>query len=109
VIVDAIGLAKENQDNWSLPELLRIRALVHAAQGERNEQEAMLVESMELAQRLGASSWRLRAASDLARLWQTQSRTLEAKRLLQPVFDGFKDGFETRDLTSAAKLLTELR
>ena len=109
VIVDALALANENNDNWSLPELLRIRALVHAAQGQRREQEAALVKSMELAQQLGASSWRLRAASELARLWQTQSRTLEAKLLLQPVFDGFKDGFETRDLTSAAKLLAELR
>jgi predicted ATPase len=108
-IVDALALANKNSDNWSTPELLRIRALVHAAQGEQREQETALVESMELAQRLGASSWRLRAASDLARLWQTQSRTLEAKHLLQPVFDGFKDGFETRDLTSAAKLLAELR
>jgi len=109
VIVDALALTRKNQDNWSLPELLRIRALVHAAQGEQTEQEAVLVESIELAQQLGASSWRLRAASDLARLWQAQSRPLDAKRLLQPVFDEFKDGFETRDLTSAAKLLAELR
>ena len=108
-IADALALASKNNDNWSLPELLRIRALVHASQGERREQEAALVKSIELAQRLGASSWRLRAASDLARLWQTQSRTLEAKHLLQPVFDGFTDGFETRDLSSAAKLLAELR
>ena len=108
-IVDALSLANKNQDNWALPELLRIRALVHAAKGERSEQEAALVKSMELAQQLGALSWRLRAASDLARLWQMQSRTLEAKQLLQPVFDGFTDGFETRDLTGAAKLLAELR
>jgi len=108
VIVDALALTHKNDDNWSLPELLRIRALVHAAQGEPREQESALMKSMELAQRLGASSWGLRAASDLARLWQTQSRTLEAKRLLQPVFDGFQDGFETRDLRSAAKLLAEL-
>jgi len=109
VIVDALALANKNNDNWSFPELLRIRALVHAAQGEQREQEATLLKSMELAQRLGASSWRLRAASDLARLWQTQSRSIEAKRLLQPVFDGFQDGFETRDLTTAAKLLAELQ
>jgi predicted ATPase len=108
-IRDALALATKNNDNWSFPELLRVQALVLAAQGLAKEQEAVLVQSMELAQTLGASSWRLRAASDLARLWHAQSRTLDAKRLLQPVFDSFSDGFETRDLTVAAQLLAELQ
>jgi predicted ATPase len=108
-IRDALALATKNSDNWSLPELLRIQAFVLAAQGQQKEQEAALMKSIELAQKLGASSWQLRSASDLARLWQTQSRTIEAKRLLQPVFDTFTDGFETRDLTVAAKLLAELQ
>jgi hypothetical protein len=105
----ALALTATNEDNWSFPEVLRIQAFVLAAQGRAQEQESVLVKSMDVAQQLGATSWRLRAAIDLARLWHGQSRTLDAKRLLQPVFDGFTDGFETRDLVAAAQLLSELQ
>jgi predicted ATPase len=107
-IRESLDLATKNNDNWSFPELLRIQAFVLAARGQQQEQEAILVKSMALAEKLGASSWRLRAGIDLARLWQAQSRTLEAKSMLQPVFAVFTDGLETRDLVTAAKVLAEL-
>ncbi len=108
-IRDALALTTKNEDNWSLPELLRIHAFVLAAQDRPQEQEFVLLRSIDLAQQLGAWSWRLRAAIDLGRLWQAQARTLDAKRLLQPIFDSFSDGFETRDLVVAAQVLAELQ
>lgn len=108
-IRDALALAHRQDDNWSLPELLRIHALVLAAQGRPEEQEATLIESIALAEQLGAASWRLRAATDLALLWQAQSRAVEATRMLQAVLETFSEGFGTRDLVTAAELLDELR
>jgi predicted ATPase len=60
---------------------------------------------MGVAQRIGARSWRLRAASDLAALWRARSRTDTARALLLPIFNEFTEGFATRDLVVAAGLL----
>lgn len=108
MIGESLEMASKHNDNWSLPELLRIQAFVRAAQGRAEEQEATLLRSMALAEQLGAAAWRLRAATDLARLWQTQARAVAAEGMLQAVFEGFTEGFDTRDLVSAAKLLDEL-
>lgn len=108
-IADALDLADRQNDTWCLPELLRIQAFILAARGRTDDQAAILKKSMTLAEEIGAWSWRLRAANDLARLWQAQSRTLEARQMLQPIYDAFTEGFETRDLAVAARLLVELQ
>lgn len=107
-IEEALDLASKQNENWSLPELLRIQVFVLAARGRPRAQEATLLKSMALAEKRGATSWRLRAGIDLARLWQRESRALEAKSMLQPLFDTFTEGLETRDPATAAKLLADL-
>jgi len=49
-----------------------------------------------------------RAATRLARLWQSQGKTAEARDLLAPVHGWFTEGFETADLTEAKALLDGL-
>ena len=44
----------------------------------------------------------------LARLWQQEGKTTEARELLAPVYDWFTEGFETKDLQEAKVLLEEL-
>ncbi len=44
----------------------------------------------------------------LARLWQSQGKTAEARDLLQPVHDWFTEGFDTMDLKAAKTLLESL-
>lgn len=107
-IDESIQMATQGNDNWSFPELLRVRAFVLAAQGQLAEQESTLLNSLALAEKLGAGSWRLRTAIDLARLWHAQSRTPEATRMLRAVVDTFSDGLDTRDVATAAKLLEAL-
>ncbi|WP_437535029.1 AAA family ATPase [Sorangium sp. So ce726] len=109
MILEALAMAREQKDYCNLPELLRIQASVLAAQGQLEEQEAALLEAMSLAEKFGAASWRLRAANDLARLWQSQARTREATRMLQAVFDTFTEGFGTPDLATARALLDALK
>ena len=44
----------------------------------------------------------------LARLWYSQGKTVEARKLLAPVYDWFTEGFDTADLKEAKALLGEL-
>jgi tetratricopeptide (TPR) repeat protein len=108
-IREAEGLAAVQNEKWCLPEILRIRAFIAQAQGEHRNAELLLQQSIAVAEEIGALTWQLRASNDLAVLWRAQSRTVEAKRLLKPVFDAFSEGFETHDLVAAAKLLAELK
>ena len=52
--------------------------------------------------------WELRAAMSLARLWREQGKVQQARELLAPVYSWFTEGFDTRDLKEAKKLLEEL-
>jgi len=44
----------------------------------------------------------------MARLWRDQGKRDEARELLAPVYGWFTEGFDTRDLKEAKKLLDEL-
>jgi predicted ATPase len=54
------------------------------------------------------STWELRAAMSMARLWRDQGKRDEARELLAPVGGWFTEGFDTRDLKEAKGLLEEL-
>ena len=49
-----------------------------------------------------------RAATSLARLWQSQGRRQDAYDVLAPVYEWFTEGFDTADLQEAQGLLNEL-
>ena len=70
--------------------------------------EATFRDALEVARRQSAKFWELRAAISLARLWQGQGRSDEARDLLAPVYDWFTEGFDMRDLKEAKLLLGEL-
>jgi hypothetical protein len=44
----------------------------------------------------------------LARLWRDQSKRIEARNLLAPVYDWFTEGFDTPVLKDAKALLDQL-
>ena len=46
--------------------------------------------------------------NELSRLWCSQDKPQQARRLLDPVDGWFTEGFETRDLKEAKALLGEL-
>lgn len=104
----ALDRADAKNDLWCLPEVSRVQASILLAQGQADRAEMQLKKSMTLAQAIGASSWRLRTALDLARLWCAQSRADDAYQMLLPIFSEFTEGFETRDLVAAADILGSL-
>ena len=73
------------------------------------EAEACFQQALDVARRQEAKSLELRAATSLARLWQRQAKTVEARELLAPVYNWFTEGFDTADLKDAKAVLDELR
>ena len=107
-IQEALDSAAQRKERWCEPELLRIKAEVVAALGHQDDAEALLRQSLVLAQEQGALSWQLRTATSLARLLRNQGRLADAIACLKPVFGRFTEGFGTPDLISAKQLLDEL-
>jgi DNA-binding SARP family transcriptional activator/tetratricopeptide (TPR) repeat protein len=70
--------------------------------------ERCLKRSVEVARAQGAHLFELRAATSLARLWQTQERPDEARNMLSPIYDWFTEGFDGVDLQEAKALLDKL-
>ena len=90
-------------------ELHRVRGgLLFAAGANEDEAGAAYVRAIEIARTQQARTLELRAATDLARLWRTQRRDNDAWHLLQNLYSGFTEGFDTMDLREAKTLLDQL-
>jgi predicted ATPase len=61
----------------------------------------ILRSSLEIARAQQARCWELRAACDLARLWQAQGRGREGLKVVQAIYEQFTEGFDTTDLDTA--------
>ena len=117
VLTDALDLAEKNDDErWFDAELYRIKGELiwqrsrdkgHNAKVEE-EVETCFLQAIEIAQRQGAKSWHLRAATSLSLLWQQQNKKAKALSLLQEIYDQFTEGFDTADVKEAKALLEDL-
>jgi len=86
-----------------------VMAKAMALQGAgRPEAEAEFARAIAVSRDQGQHTLELRAATSLARLWQSQNNNAEARDLLAPVYDWFTEGFDTRDLIEAKALLDTL-
>lgn len=103
-IIDRTGhRSHEPEMHRALGELYRLRAASDPASAER-----CFVRALETARMQQAKGYELRAASSLARLWQSQHKRREAYDLLAAVYGWFTEGFDTKDLKEAKALLSEL-
>jgi predicted ATPase len=91
-------------------EVYRLRgALVLASPlDDHPEVASCFQQAIAIAQRQQAKSLELRAATSLAKLWQSQGKRQEAYDLLAPVYTWFTEGFDTMDLQDAKALLDDL-
>jgi predicted ATPase len=110
VLNDAFDVVHRNGDDAWKSELERNRGacLLSISSNNVPEAEAAFRRALEVANSQNAISLELRAATSLARLWQNQGKTAEARELLAPVYDRFTEGFDTVDLKEAKSLLDEL-
>ena len=75
----------------------------------KTDAEACFLKAIAIAQKQQAKSLELRATVSLARLWQQQGKTAEARELLAPVYNWFTEGFDTKDLQESKALLEKLK
>lgn len=76
--------------------------------GVEEEAEECFLKAIEIARRQQAKSLELRATMSLARLWKSQGKRAEARKMLAEIYDWFTEGFDTADLQDAKALLDEL-
>ncbi|MFQ5773158.1 MAG: adenylate/guanylate cyclase domain-containing protein [Kiloniellaceae bacterium] len=96
--------------HYWLAELHRLRGELLLMQSRDNgpEAEACFDRAIGIARNQGVRALELRAATNLARLWQAQGKTIEAREILAPVYEWFTEGLDTADLMDARTLLAEL-
>jgi len=70
--------------------------------------QTSFLKALTVARSQDAKGYELRAATSLARLWESQGKRREAYDLLAPVYNWFTEGFDTRDLQDAKALLEGL-
>ena len=82
--------------------------LLRQATPDTAQAETCFQQALDVARAQQAKSWELRAATSLARLWQSQNKRQDAYDLLAPVYGWFTEGFDTVDLQEAKALLAAL-
>jgi predicted ATPase len=80
----------------------------HPTPNTQSGAEACFHKAIAIAQKQQAKSLELRAVMSLARLWQSQGKTAEARQMLAEIYGWFTEGFDTADLKDAKGLLAEL-
>ena len=110
VIDEVVVQAEQVAEILWLPDLLRARGEILLAQRRPDIRvaEDSLLRSIGAARKQSALSWELRAAIPLARMWGEHGRSNEARSMLEDIHRRFTEGFETRDLVAARRLLDEL-
>jgi predicted ATPase/DNA-binding winged helix-turn-helix (wHTH) protein len=106
---DTISLAFQFQERqgerWCRSELMRVDAAIRHRAGDHAAAERMWKDAVNEACAIGAKSFGLRAANDLAAHYIDTRRSSEAVALLEPLYREFKEGFDTQDLRAASQLL----
>jgi predicted ATPase/DNA-binding winged helix-turn-helix (wHTH) protein len=108
-IAQAIAYQERQGERWCRSELLRVDASVLFHAGEPLRAEKRLQQALAEARAIGALTFELRIAVDLATHWIAAGRKSKAVRLLTPIYRKFTEGFETQDLVAASRLLQRAR
>ena len=111
LIDESIASIRETGHRMDESEVHRVKGelLLGKGDGSNSKAQEAYNEAIAVARSQGAKSYELRAATSLAKLWQSQGKRQEAHDLLAPVYDWFTEGFDTADLKEAKALLDNLR
>ena len=110
-ICEAVMWAETRGRILNLIDLLRVKGeiLTSMSQQDAGKGEACLLQSLQLARERDLLSLELRVGISLAKFWADRALRSKALELLDPIFNRFSEGFQTRDLVAAAQLLQQLR
>ncbi|MFT6775791.1 MAG: tetratricopeptide (TPR) repeat protein, partial [Paracoccaceae bacterium] len=101
-------LIDETGETYALSDLHRVQAAIAMAGDDAETAEERLGAALDVARQQGGKLYELRAAIDLARLWQGQGRGDEAVAVLRPIHASIADGDCPEDQAKARDLLAEL-
>ncbi len=106
---EGLVLAEKNDDRSSEAELHRLKGeLLLAKSNDQASAKDCFIMAVETSRRQQSKSWELRAKMSLARLWQRQGRSDEARAALAAVYGTYTEGFTTPDLVDAKALLDSM-
>ncbi len=110
MLTEAEAVLETTESRWYESELYRLKGalLLRQAVPDCTQAETCFRQALDVARHQQVKSWELRAATSLAKLWQSQDKRQEAYDLLGPVYNWFTEGFDTADLQDAKALLDEL-
>lgn len=109
MIVKAEALMEETGELFGLSDLYRLKATVSLSKSDARLAQVLLLKAIEIARQQKAVLWELRAAGDLARLWQEQDKVDEAIALVEPVHGSIDEGDCPDELELTKGLLSVLR
>lgn len=103
----AIGETARTGERWWSAEAQRIKGtiLLKASPKNRQEAETCFTAALDQARTQDAKFFELRAACDLAAIWQASGRNAKAVELLEPVYVMFSGSVELPDVDRAKQLL----
>jgi predicted ATPase len=107
-LAEAADLVEITKERWAEAEIHRMRGTLLRSMQEDAAAEDSYRRALAVARQQQAKYWELRAAISMARLWRDQGKAQQARELLSPVYGGFTEGFDTRDLKVAKVLLDDL-
>ncbi|PSL81146.1 adenylate cyclase [Variovorax sp. WS11] len=107
-LADAQAAQAETDERFYESELLRLAGRLLEGGGDDAGAEARYREAIAIAEARGLKLFALRAARDLANLWQRQGKGTEARQVLQPLHAWFTEGFGFSELREAKAVLEKL-
>ncbi len=109
LVAEALTRAQHTGECWWEAELHRLEGELLLEQDGHavSAAEERLHRAVVLARQRGTKALELRASVSLGRLWQNQGKRLEARRMIEPLYQGLTEGAETPDMQEAQQLLDE--
>jgi predicted ATPase len=103
---EGLALAEKHDDRHQEAELIRLKGeLVLAESGDQLIAENCFSQAIETARHQQSKALELRSTISLARLWQQQGRSDEARSILATIYGAYTEGFMMPDLVDAKELL----
>jgi serine/threonine protein kinase/tetratricopeptide (TPR) repeat protein len=107
-VSEGLAHAERTFQGGYVAELRRVQGQLFHFAGNRDAAEDSFRAAIEYADGQKARSFKLRAATALARLLRTSGRNAEADATLAPVYEWFSEGHDTADLLSARAVLSRI-
>ncbi|MGD8814698.1 MAG: DUF2791 family P-loop domain-containing protein, partial [Anaerolineales bacterium] len=103
--LDAVSKAdqfeRETGEARHLASLQKVKGDLYLLGEDEDAAEKAYLSAISVAQRESAKLLELEAVKPLARLWQHQGKVKQAMQMLQEVYDGFTEGFDTPMMVEA--------